>query len=225
MKRWQEVVPEAERAHMQRVGFGGGQAFGAKPALLIVDVTRGFVGSERKPIAESMKEYPTSCGEVGWAAMEKIKVLLDACRGHHIPVVYTTGDPYLWQFMPGPTKNNLKPVTSADWRGEDIPDMIAPLSTELVLHKARASAFVGTPLLLYLNYKRIDTLIIAGTTTSGCVRSTVIDAFANGFTCFVAEECTFDRVQTAHLSNLYDMNAKVADVITVDDVLKYIARV
>ncbi len=224
MKRWEEVFTGADRVLLQETGFGAEQTFGDKPALLIIDVTRSFVGSQPQPVLESIKEYKTSCGEVGWAALDSIKSLLQACRGKRIPVLYSTGDPVLRTFLTGATKRVRQPIDTVDPRAEDIPESIAPLPSELVIRKSKASVFFGTPLLMYLNYLRIDTLLIAGTTTSGCVRATVVDAFSHGFRCFVVEEATFDRFELSHLVNLFDINAKYADVITLEKALKYVGK-
>lgn len=225
MRRWEEVFTGADRALLQKTGFGVKQTFGNKPALIIIDVTRSFIGSKRQPVSESIKEYKTSCGEVGWVALSSIKSLLEACRSKHIPVIFTTGDPTTRTFLPGPTKIRPKPLDMADPRRDDIPEPIAPLPSELIIRKSMASGFFGTPLLMYLKYMEIDSLLISGTTTSGCVLATVIDAFSHGFRCFLVEECTFDRFELSHLVNLFDMNTLYADVITLEKALEYVDKV
>ena len=100
--------------------------------------------------------------------------------------------------------------------------MIRPRKDEYVVHKARASAFFGTHLITYLTRKNVDSLIITGCTTSGCVRSTVIDGFSSGFPVFVVEEGVFDRSQFSHLVNLYEMNSKYATVVTRDEALAHV---
>jgi len=106
---------------------------------------------------------------------------------------------------------------------QEIAEAIKPLPSELVIKKTKASAFFGTPLLSALHNLKVDSLLVAGTTTSGCVRATVVDAFSYNFSCFVVEECTFDRFGLSHLVNLWDMNAKYGDVITLDEALHNIA--
>jgi maleamate amidohydrolase len=86
------------------------------------------------------------------------------------------------------------------------------------------SAFHGTRLQSYLTYLKCDSVIVGGTTTSGCVRASVIDAFSQNFRVIVAEECCFDRAQASHAINLCDMNAKYADVIGTAEVVDYIER-
>ena len=112
-----------------------------------------------------------------------------------------------------------------DSEEEDIPAPITPLPSEVVIQKTKASAFFDTPLARCLRERKIDTLLVTGTTTSGCVRASVVDAFSLGFRCFVVEECTFDRFELSHLVNLFDMNAKYADVISLDEALKYVTSI
>ena len=87
---------------------------------------------------------------------------------------------------------------------------------------ARASAFFGTHLITYLLSKGVDSLLVAGTTTCGCVRGTVLDGYSYGFPVFVVEECVFDRSRTSHLVNLYEMNSKYATVIELAEALNYV---
>ena len=216
MRTWEAVFPEEDRALAQKTAMAEKQAFGKNPALIIVDVNRAFVGSEPKPILESVEEYRTSCGEAGWAALEYIRRLLDMCRARQLPIIFTTNDPLAIQFSWGPTKRSGHPGEQ-DFAGNEIADAIQPLPTEWVLRKTKASAFFGTPLAAALVNLKVDCLLIAGTTTSGCVRATVVDAFSYRFPCFIVEECVFDRFRLSHLVNLFDMNAKYADVITLQE--------
>ncbi len=200
------------------------QEYGSQPALLIIDVTIAFMGSTPKPILQSVEEYRTSCGEVGWAAVPNIQKLLEACRARNIPVIYTLQDVSARRFSMGSTKRSL-PKTNIDPKGNEIPGPISPRLSELVIPKARASGFFGTPLLSCLRSMGVDSLLVTGCATSGCVRATVVDAFSNGYQCFVVEECTFDRFELSHLVNLFDMNTKYADVITLKESLDYIKTV
>lgn len=222
MRKWEAVFPEADRALAAKTGFGGRQAFGKRPAFLIVDVSRAFIGSLPKPILESVEEYVTSCGEVGWASLEHIKKLLLACRERKVPVIFTTSDAVVTEFSRGPVKKTRTSQRTGP-EAQEIAEAIKPLPSELLIKKTKASAFFGTPLLPVLLNSKVDCLLIAGTSTSGCVRATVVDACSYNFPCFVVEECTFDRFELSHLVNLWDMNAKYADVITLTEALGYVA--
>ena len=95
---------------------------------------------------------------------------------------------------------------------------------DIVIYKSRPSIFFGTPLLTMLAALKVDTLLVCGGTTSGCVRASVIEAHTNNFRVAVIEEGTFDRGQISHKINLFDMNAKYADVVSVSEVKDYIMR-
>ena len=109
--------------------------------------------------------------------------------------------------------------------GNDIMDEIAPSPQDIVIRKLKPSAFYGTPLTGFLNDLGADSLIVTGTTTSGCVRASVLDAFSNNLRCTVVEEGCFDRSQASHAINLCDMHAKYADVVGVDEALTQIDKI
>ncbi len=102
--------------------------------------------------------------------------------------------------------------------------MIKPRDNEFIVRKARASAFFGTHLITYLVRKNIDCLLVAGTSTCGCVRGTVLDGYSYGYPVFPVEECIFDRSRTSHLVNLFEMNAKYATVIQLPEALEYVGQ-
>ena len=108
--------------------------------------------------------------------------------------------------------------------GNDIMDEIAPGPQDIVIRKHKPSAFSSTMLTAFLNDLGADSLIVTGTTTSGCVRATVIDAFAENYRVTLMEEGCFDRSQASHAINLCDMNAKYADIVGVDDVVSHIEQ-
>lgn len=225
MARWQDVMPERDRAVYEKAGFNLRQPFGRKPALLVIDVTIGFIGSQPADVLQSVEEFSTSCGDVGWQTLPNIKRLLGACRERQIPVVYTRGNPYNKRFVGGVTKGDAPPDDPelARQRAE-IPELIAPLANEWILEKPRASVFFDTSLATYLRRRDVDTVLVTGCVTSGCVRASVVDAFSHGFRVFVVEEGVFDRAELSHLVSLYEMNAKYADVITLAEALQFISR-
>ena len=100
--------------------------------------------------------------------------------------------------------------------------MIAPVKGETVIQKTKPSAFFGTPLASYLTHLGVDTVVVTGTTTSGCIRASVLDAFSNNFKSIVVEEAVFDRGEVSHKINCFDMNSKYADVIPVEDAKAYL---
>jgi nicotinamidase-related amidase len=222
MRSWQTVFPEEDRKVYEKAQFGSRTPFGHRPALMIIDVTYAFVGTRPQAVLQAVEEFRTSCGDVGWDAIPRIRRLLEAARGAAIPRVFTKGDPEYKAFCGGSTKGST-PEDARRLHSEDIPTEIAPRDDEFVLRKTKASVFFGTPLATYLHGLGVDTLLICGTSTSGCVRASVVDAFSHGYRVFVVEEGCFDRASLSHLVSLYEMNAKYADVITLDDALRYVA--
>jgi maleamate amidohydrolase len=228
MRRWEKIFSEADRALLQKFGRAGRQTFGEKPALIIVDVVNSFIGGKPAAALEAAEEYRTSCGSVGWDALEHIKRLLSAFRGKHLPVIYTTVDPVLAAHAWGPDKRmGPEELMQEKWSGDawEIVDGIKPLRSEVVIRKTKASGFLFTPLAPILHNKGADCLVVVGTSTSGCVRATVIDGLSYKYNVFVVEECTFDRFELSHLVALWDMNSKYADVITLAEALNYLMHV
>jgi isochorismate hydrolase len=99
---------------------------------------------------------------------------------------------------------------------------LAPRPEDFLIGKRKPSAFFGTPFMSHLNFLDVDTLIVTGCTTSGCVRATSVDAFSYNFKVVIPEETTFDRFQSSHAMNLFDLNCKYADVIPTDEVAQYL---
>lgn len=219
MRAWEEIFTDTDREVLAESGHAKKQEFGKHPVLLFIDMNTSFIGTTRKPILEAIKESPPSCGEAGWDSALQSQKLLKACRANGVPVIHVTGDSHYRQFTRSATKR-VKATSTP--RLEGIFPAVAPLPTELVIKKTKATAFFGTPLASCLRDIGADTLLLGGCTTSGCLRASVLDAFNEGFKCFVVEECVFDRFPLSHLVNLWDMNAKYADVITLNEALEYV---
>ena len=146
-------------------------------------------------------------------------------REKQVPTFYTTGELRKDALDAGRwASKNARALESPEHqeKGNEIVKEIAPIDRDIVIKKQKPSAFFGTPIMSFLNDLHIDTLLIAGTTTSGCVRGTVIDGFSYNFNVAVIEECTFDRGQASHALNLFDMNQKYANVITLEEAKKYL---
>jgi nicotinamidase-related amidase len=223
---WDDVLTERDRAVYREAGYGTRGGGGKKPALLVIDVTYDFVGDKPEPILESIKKFPNSCGEEGWKGMEAIKELLDTARELDVPVFYTKGMDERLPIVRGSwTWKNAKAIDKgelAERIGNEIPDMIAPREGEVVIKKTKPSAFYGTPLTSYLVGLGVDTVVVTGTTTSGCIRASVIDAFSDNFRVLIVEEGVFDRGQVSHKINLFDMQSKYADVIPLQEAKNYL---
>lgn len=210
---WDDAIPEQDRAIYELAGFGHSVGFGRRPALLIIDVQYRTTGDRPAAIETAIKEmYPTACGQYAWEAVRHIAALLDTFRSQDLPVLYPHVAPKraidagrFGEVMPG--------VTSISGRGYEFVEEIAPRNGDVLLAKRHASAFFGTPLMSYLVDFGVDTLVVTGATTSGCVRATVADAFSYNLRTIVVEDAVFDRIQVSHKISLYDMAAKYADVL------------
>jgi nicotinamidase-related amidase len=227
---WNTFITAKDRAVYEASGYGARTGYGARPAVIVVDVNYAFTGDRNMPILESVKTWRNSCGEAGWAAIPPTQRLLAAARDRQIPVFFSTGsdsradgfDRGGWAHKTERGSEDL-PAARAKMpaRGNDIVREIAPQPHEFLIPKGKPSVFHGTPLLGYLIDLGIDTLIVTGTTTSGCVRATVVDAFSQNYKITIVEECTFDRFESSHAINLFDMQAKYCDVVPLDDVTAY----
>ncbi|MDT2023661.1 isochorismatase family protein [Methylocella sp. CPCC 101449] len=215
MKEWMKIVPAEERKAYESGGFMGSQEIGKRTALIVVDVTYGFTGSPGLTLQEAIKEFGPACGPASWEAMPRIAQLIAMFRDLGRPVVYTRGHAYDTQFSGHATKS--KRALKYDGKFSEFPPDIAPRDGEWILDKTKASAFFQTPLAAYLVRQQIDSVMICGVSTSGCVRASVVDAFSNGFSTFVVDDCCFDRSNFAHCANLFDMNAKYATVVSLNE--------
>jgi maleamate amidohydrolase len=228
---WDAFLTARDKEVFEASGYGARGGFGQRPALLIIDVNYGFVGDKPEPILESIKQWMNSCGEEGWAAVAAIKKVLAASRAKGIPVIYTSGvrradawDQGAWSYKNSRVNKDYLGLSPQTLRSNIIVPDIAPGPRDLVIGKQKPSAFHGTSLTDYLIHLRCDSLLVTGTTTSGCVRATVVDAFSLNYRVTVIEDGCADRSQASHAVNLCDMNAKYADVVPSFEVIKYIEQ-
>jgi maleamate amidohydrolase len=194
-------------------GFHGRAGFGRRPALLVVDVNVGFT-DPASPLVCDLEGVVAAVGD-----------LLGAARAARLPVVYTTvayGEADRIAAKVFIEKVPALLTLEAGSRWVEIDPRIAPLPGEPVLTKLFASAFFGTPLQALLTAAEVDTLVVTGASTSGCVRATVVDALQHGFRPVVPREAVGDRNPAAHEANLYDMDAKYADVVSVEEALAHL---
>jgi maleamate amidohydrolase len=195
-------------------GFHGRAGFGRRPALIVVDVNLAFT-DPRSPLACDL-------GDVV-AAIER---LLDETRVAGLPVVFTTvayDDAAKRTAAPFIDKVPALLTLEAGSRWVEIDPRVSPRPGEPVLNKLFASAFFGTPLASFLAAAGCDSLVVTGASTSGCVRATVVDALQHGYRPVVPREAVGDRNPAAHDANLYDMDAKYADVVSLDETLAHLA--
>src|ERR1700688_1902027 len=224
---WNKFLTERDKAVFAAGGFGARAGFGQRPALLVIDVNWAFCGERPEPIRDSIKRCRTSCGEDAWVALDYIKALIDKARAKGLPVIYTTGEgrPDKWDRGSWSWKSSRGDEASGtvhpDTDGNEIVAPIAPGPKDIVIRKQKPSGFFGSNLAAYLTLLGADSVIVVGTTTSGCVRATAVDAFSLNYRVILAEEGCFDRSEASHAVSLCDMHAKYADVMKTGDVLSF----
>ena len=195
--------------------LGESVTLGSRPGVLVVDFSCGFTDPECTLGADMTEQ------------VEATKRLLDAARAKGLPVIFTTigfepslKDGGLW-LEKVPALGDLQ----IGGRWVEIDPRLEPQEGETIVVKKGASAFFGTNLAAILISQGIDSVILCGATTSGCVRATAIDLLQYGFPTLVPRECVGDRAQAPHDANLFDIQAKYADVVSVEEALDYVESV
>ena len=196
-----------------------------RPALLLIDWYNAVFGDRPEPLPAALARFPSSCGRAGWEALPVAERLAAAARRSGVPVFYTTGE----------TRPEARPerarATKRQGAGGDpawdmaIVDPLRPQPGDTVVYKQRASAFFGTPLASHLVQLGVGGLVVAGETTSGCVRASVVDAYSHGFPTLLVEEATFDRSLLSHNVNLFDLHHKYAWVVDETTALRVLEQV
>ncbi len=198
----------------QSKGIGARVGFGEHPAVLVIDFIVGFTDPSSPLSAPLDKE------------LESTLQLLAMARSRKVPIVFSTvsySDHSREAGLFSKKVPSLKTLKSGS-RWVELDQRLKRASDEVLLTKKFASCFFGTHLASYLTSMRVDTLLVAGCTTSGCVRATVVDALQNGFRTIVPIECVGDRASEPHIANLLDMDAKYADVVTLSESLEYLEK-
>lgn len=214
---WSDLLTEQDQQVITKAGYDEAGAsswesrgIGSNPMILVIDMQQLIVG-ENVPILEAIEEHRTAMGEVAWDAIDHIAPFLDDARAAGVPITYT-------RVVPSSYDN-------PDHEDLDIVDAVAPHDEEAMIDKSYASAFYGTDLLSHLVSEDIDSVIIVGNSTSGCVRATAVDAKQHGFDVVLPQECIFDRIEASHKVGLLDLWMKYAEVLEVDEVHEYIDTV
>lgn len=219
---WDGIVPPEDQEVYAKAGFGKPVGLGTRAALLVIDVQYRTVGHDAsKPILEALKEYPTACGTLGWRAVPRIEALIAAFRAKDLPVIFPHIAPKS-AYDRGQFADKVPGVMSIDAAGYEFVKEAAPREGEILIPKYQASAFSGTTLLSHLVRLRVDSLVFAGCTTSGCVRASVVDAASLNFRCLVPEDAVYDRSPVSHAVNLFDMASKYADVMPTAEAVERI---
>jgi len=197
-------------------GFGQRIGFGERPALVVIDILKAFT-DEKQPLGANLDREVAA-----------IQPLLAVAHERKIPVIFSTvryddadlRDAGIWA-----TKMKGTASLKADGDGWQVDPRLDFRKSDALLFKKYASCFFGTDLASRLMAHRVDTLILTGCTTSGCVRATAVDACQSGFRPMVVREAVGDRSAAAHAQSLFDLDAKYADVVALEDTLVYMRNV
>ena len=220
---WKDVVPpeilDLYASYRRRTFVG------AAPALLAIDLYELAYGGGAHPPEQLVNTHPSSCGQYAHAAIEPTKKLFAAARRAGLPVFYTTSETRT-ESRPNlvtATKRKQAGANAANPANYAIRPEFKPQPNDVVITKQRASAFFGTPLIAHLTQLGVQTVVVCGESTSGCVRASAVDAYSYGFHVVLVEECCFDRSILSHKVNLFDLHHKYTDVMHVDDVVAELA--
>jgi nicotinamidase-related amidase len=224
---WSDFLTERDNAVLKATSWAKQEPFGlgARPAVVVVDLYYAALGLPRADILDAVREWPSACGQEGWAAVDRTAALLSTARAAGARVIYFHATPPAlgrWNRKP-PAKLATRPATVGPdaVAPNDIVAEVAPGPDDVVLTKIGPSAFHQTPLDTVLRSGGYDTVLVCGEATSGCVRSTVVDACTAGYRVGVVGDCCFDRFEASHWVSLFDMNQKYADVVTADEAEDY----
>lgn len=220
---WENALTKVDKAVITKGGYGKKRGLGKKPILVIIDVQHNYVGVD-KPIEEQLDEWPSGGGALAWAAIRKIKELKVLADQYNIPTLYTRNvQKKTIDFDSFALKAERDHSKYIDGTPEaQIVKELEPSDRDLVVDKSYASAFFGTPLISYLIKMGVDSLIIVGGSTSGCVRATAIDAVTRNFNVAVVSDAVYDRIDLSHKAGLLDLWMKYCDVVSSTDISKYI---
>jgi maleamate amidohydrolase len=209
MEGLRAAMADVDAYYKERGIFQGRFGFGRRPALVVIDMAYGWTDPA----------YAGGSARLD-SAVAAIAQLLPAARAKGVPVFYTTS-----------AADRVQPKSAADcsprfraWdrRACAIDERLQPLAGEIVLPKDHASAFVGTPLIGFLIGHGVDTLLITGCSTSACVRATATDAKSHQFRPIIVREAVEDRSAIAHEWTLFDVQARFADVVGLEETLTYL---
>lgn len=215
-----QSVDSASRNLYRQQGMGQRIGFGKRPAVLVIDMQHDFCDPDA----------PTTLWPSIGETYEPIRQLTKRARERGAPVIYTQGlvakdgsSAGLWRYKQRFHAEGRVQIEGS--RGAAIIPELAPQPGDRVIDKWRPSAFFRTDLEVFLSVRGIDTLLLCGTSLSGCVRATATDGFMRDIRCMIVRECVADRTPAVMEANLFDLEAKYADVVSVEETLSYLEGV
>jgi nicotinamidase-related amidase len=225
-KPWDRYLSDADRAVLAKGKFARRMGIGARPAIVAIDCQRYMVGE--RGVSDPAR-YPSSCGEVGWQAVDRIAEILSAGRAAGISIFMT-------RFALDPSGNDIGVygkkrdfMQRDDWclegtAGAELLPELGQTPDDIVFVKKKPSGFFGTPLLQMLIDRSVDTVIVLGGATSNCVRATVFDAASYNYRAIIPQDAVFDRLPTSHALSLFDMDRQFGDVMTSAEVVAHLTQ-
>ena len=207
---WHNLLSEDDKAVIDAAGYRtrGAATFSSRgamtaPALIIIDMQILFVGDD-VPIREAIATAPTMIGRRGWRAIDKMLPLIIQCRMAQIPIFFAKMLPH--------NRPKDDPLLN-------FVDPLQPQINDTIIEKSSSSVFFETNLADLLRQKHIDSVILVGNSTSGCIRAAAVDAVQHGFSPIVPHDCVFDRIEASHKISLLDMWMKYATVTSSIDLI------
>lgn len=205
---WKDKTLESYKSK----GFASRSGYGKRPGLLIVDFINGFTD----PASPLGGDFDSQ--------LETTNALLDAFRAQALPIAYTVVE-YEHDFRDAGVFIEKVPSLAVLKKGShmvEVDDRIKPLPGEYIVSKRYASSFFGTNLDTWFRNNGVDTCVIVGCTTSGCVRASAVDSLQYGYRTVVVRDGCGDRAEGPHEANLFDIDAKYGDVISLEECLEYV---
>jgi maleamate amidohydrolase len=220
---WDSLLTETDREVIRLGGSGKPRGMGSRPAVMVIDPQYNYVG-EDAPILESIKKWPSSGGAIAWKAIRQAKRIVDKAHEIGVPVIYTRQVQKKTVQFDGFQRKAARDTSTylEGHKGTEIVEEIAPLPQDLVIDKSYASVFFGTPLISYLIAMKVDSLILTGGSTGGCVRATAVDGITRNFNVTLVQDALFDRIEASHKVALLDFWMKYGDVMETEEVLRYL---
>lgn len=215
-EKWKNHLPEAELAMYAKATFGNRVGLGRRPALVNIDTTRNFVDPA----------YSQS-GDANPGMLSAVRDITQTFRKLGLPIYYSKRDDRAHATRRGMFNRQLSIAGSPQYidpNGDVWPEDFAPRTQDVIVEKNKPSAFFGTMLADWLRYDEVDTVVLVGVNTSGCVRAAAADAFSHNFRVTVIGDACGDRCLTAHRANLFDIDMKLGDVRDLSDVTEELER-
>lgn len=222
MRIWEPMLSETDREVIRRAGYGQSRGLGEKPAVMVIDAQYNYCG-DNQPILDQIDAWPSGAGENAWQACDRIVRVVQCARQRRIPVIYTRHTQRNLKFDGFAAKTRRDPSNYLEGsKGVQIIEALSPAEGDIIVDKQYSSAFYGTPLQSYLIKLGVDTLVVTGGTTSGCVRAFCVDAVSRNFNVALLEDAVFDRISASHKIALLDLWMKYCDVIPAQAGLDYL---